>query len=181
MSQKLIGEQESKFKSFLRKRGLFIAMATTVLGLFIGIPLLFWLYSQMVIPIGLLLILIFGSGTLGILQWEFVKNLIDIEFHQFAMVAFSGFGICLINAILLLNLYTSIGTSSQTFEIDKIVLLPNDLDIYLLGEDTSFALEKALSTYVTEHFDFLPNSESVTIDFEKGLLGIDKIVDCRFD
>ncbi len=181
MSQKLIGEEESKLKSFFRKRGLFIAMATTVLGLFVGIPLLFWLYSQMVIPIGLLLILIFASGTLGILQWGFVKNLVDIEYHQFAMYAFSGFGMCLINVFLLLNFFTNIGTSTKTFQIDKIGVLRNEFDIYLLGEDASFALEKALSTYATEHFEFLPNSEQVTIDFEKGILGIDKIVDCRFD
>ena len=181
MSQKLIGEEESKLKSFFRKRGLFIAMATTVLGLFVGIPLLFWLYSQMVIPVGLLLILIFASGTLGILQWGFVKNLVDMEYHQFAMYAFSGFGMCLINVFLLLNFFTNIGTSTKTFQIDKIGVLRNEFDIYLLGEDANFALEKSLSTYATEHFEFLPNSEQVTIVFEKGILGIDKIVDCRFD
>lgn len=178
MSQKLIGEEESKLKTFIRKKGIYVAMAATVVGLFIGIPLIFWLYSKMIISVGFILLLLFICGALGLIQWEYVRSLLDMEYHQFAMYAFSGFGICLMNVLLLLNLITSIDTYSKTYKVDDIKVYDETFRFTLAGDDVDFALEFVLNEYITSHYDELPDVRSVNIHFETGALGIDKIVGC---
>ena len=93
----------STLDNFIRKNGIYIAMASTFIGLFAGIPLLIWFWNNTVISVGVVFLLLFVCGSLGLIQWKYVKNYLDMEYHQFSMYAFSGFGMCLINFIFCLN------------------------------------------------------------------------------
>ncbi|MBL7888160.1 MAG: hypothetical protein JNL24_01335 [Bacteroidia bacterium] len=179
MSQKLIGEPDSKLQTFIRTKGIYVVMATTAVGLFVGIPLLFWLYSKMVISIGLLLLLIFCGGTLGLLQWGYFKRLLDMQYHQFAMFSFSGFGMCLVNSILLLNYFTSIDSYSNTYQVAEMSIYNDAFHFTLVGDDVDFALEFVVNDFVTNHYEQLPRIHQIEVQFETGILGINKVVDCQ--
>jgi Mlc titration factor MtfA (ptsG expression regulator) len=168
--------EEGKFKNFLRHKGLYIAMAVTVCG-FIGIPILFWFASVTVIGTGTLLILLFCCGMLGLLQWNYVKEYIDMAYHQFTMYAFVGFGICSLNVLLFLNYIISIGSYTKTFPIARSGYYN---EIIIIDEKPHRALERNLNTYAKEHLFETFSAQEVTVTFDKGLLNFDKILRCEF-
>lgn len=171
---------EGKFQLFVRHKGLYVAMAITVCG-FIGIPVLFWFASVTVISTGALLIILFSCGLLGLLQWNFVKEYIDMAYHQFAMYAFVGFGITLLNLLLLLNYSTSISSYSQTYTIARKGYYN---DIIILGGKPNHALERNLNRYINtysgEYMFGAASQQKTEVTFDIGLLGFDKIRECKF-
>ncbi len=171
---------ESKFSKFIRAKGIYVAMVTTSLGLFTGLPLIFWLSSVTVISIGGLFIFLFTCGILGLIQWRFVRDLLDMEYHHFTMYAFTGFGMCLINFILLVNYNIRINTYSQTFEIARISVFDRNFDVTLEG-DHHIALERGLGNYMERNYDLVPTGKKLTVTFETGLFGMDIIRDCKFN
>ncbi len=167
---------EGKVQRYIRHKGIYVAMAITVCG-FIGIPVLFWFASVTIIGVGTLLILLFGCGALGLLQWNYVKEYLDMAYHQFAMYAFVGFGICFLNLLLLLNYTINIGSYSKTYLITRKGYY-NELSV--IDNKANSALERNLNTYAQEHMFETLSAEKVTITFDTGLLGFDKIRECKF-
>ena len=171
---------EKKLHRFIRTKGIYIAMVNTVLGLFIGLPLLFWFASVTVISIGVIMFLIFGCGVLGLVQWNYVKDHLDMEYHQFSMYAFTGFGMCLINLILFLNYMVPVKTYTETYGISKIGYHNQNYEVILAGDHSS-ALEESLSTYFNDHYPSGPSPKTIVVTFDMGLFGFDIIRDCKFN
>lgn len=161
---------------FIRDKGVYIAMIIIVCGL-ISIPILFWFASVTVIGIGTLFFMLFGSGLLGLFQWKYLKNYLDMTYNQFAMYAFVGFGMCLVNLVLLLNYTISINSHSETYDISRRGYYN---EIIIADAAKHNALERNLNTYISEHTDDAMEAKKVTITFDTGLFGFDRISDCRF-
>lgn len=167
-----------RLKKFIRDKGVYVTMVFIVLGL-IGIPLLLWFASVIVIGIGTIFLLFFGSGILGLIQWRYVKNHIDMGYNQFAMYAFVGFGMCLVNFILLLNYTIRISSHSETYAISGTGYYN---EITISGDAEYNDLERNLNTYISEHpNDKASEAREVTITFDTGLFGFDMISDCKFE
>lgn len=167
---------DTKFQHLIRKKGVYAAMAITVFG-FIGIPILFWFSSVTVISVGTLLILLFGCGVLGLLQWNYVKEHIDMAYHQFTMYAFVGFGVSLMNIILLLNYSVTISSYTKTYGLSRKGFYNQ---ITLKGEKRNSPLERVINNY-NEHPEDALLSKEVSIRFDKGLLGFDIVRECIFE
>jgi Mlc titration factor MtfA (ptsG expression regulator) len=164
---------------FISRNGIYVAMGTTFAGLFIGIPLLIWFVNVMIVNIGTLMMLIFLCGALGLVQWKYVKNHIDMEYHHFAMYAFSGFAMCFLNFLLFINLNVPITDRTETYTVDRFHIRINHGAIDVLLDDA--ALARNLSTFLNEHFDDIPESKSMTVKYATGLLGFDSIEECTFN
>jgi Mlc titration factor MtfA (ptsG expression regulator) len=170
-------DEIGKLETFIRQKGIYIAMVSTFVGLFIGVPLLFWFSSVILLDVGTLLLLIFLCGALGMLQWRFVKGLIDMHYHQFAMYAFSGFGLCLINFLLFLNISFTVSGRTEEYDVDYLQV---DESLKVWGAEGS-PFSKNLTYYLQDHFEKLPEEKkSIEIDFRTGVLGFDVIQSCRF-
>ncbi len=164
-------------KKFIQTKGVSVTMIAIVCGL-IGIPILFWFASVIVIGIGTLFIMLFCSGLLGLFQWKYVKKEIDMGYNQFAMYAFVGFGMCFVNFILLLNYTIKINSYSETYNFSRNGFYNQ---IIIEGDKRNISLERNLSTYMSEHADGAASSaKKVTITFDTGLFGFDMISDCKF-
>lgn len=165
-------------KKFIQTKGVLVAMIAIVCGL-IGIPILFWFSSVTVIGVGTLFIMLFVSGLLGLFQWKYVKQDIDMGYNQFAMYAFVGFGMCFVNFILLLNYTFKINSYSETYNFSRNGFYNQ---IIIPDESRHIALERTLSTYISEHADAAAfSAKKVTITFDTGLFGFDKIRECKFN
>ncbi|MCE9538704.1 MAG: hypothetical protein K8R85_05755 [Bacteroidetes bacterium] len=169
---------QKKIKKFIRDKGVYAAMIMIVCGC-ISIPLLFWFTSVIVIGIGSIFFMFFGCGLLGLFQWKYVKDHIEMAYNQFAMYAFIGFGMCLLNFILLLNYSISIAEHSETYTISRKGYYN---EIIIGGGVQNRALERNLNTYIGEHMDDASfDVNKVRITFETGLFGFDKISNCEFN
>jgi MtfA peptidase len=166
-------------KQFIGNHGIYVAMCTTFIGLFIGIPLLIWFASVTIVNIGTLMILIFICGTLGLIQWKYLRNHLDMEYRHFAMYAFSGFAMCFLNFLLFINLNIPLGQRTETYAVDKFHIRINrgSIDVYM--EDD--ALSRNLSNYLNDHFEDIPEAKSLTVTYSTGLLGFDSIQGCTFN
>jgi len=171
--------EASPLQKFIRSKGIYITMTTTALGLFVGIPLLFWFTSVTVISLSSIMLLIFACGVLGLIQWKYVRDYLDMEYRHFAMYAFSGFGMCFINLILLLNYVIPVKTYTQTYDI-AIARHNNAFEVNLKDND-NIALERSLNIYFNEHYRFTPSSKNISVTFDKGVFGFDSIRDCKFN
>ena len=165
-----------KFEYFIKNKGVHVAMIMIVCGL-ISIPILFWFASVTIIGIGTLFFLIFGSGLLGLIQWKYVKNFIDMAYNHFAMYAFVGFGMCLVNFVLLLNYLISVNSHSEIYSISRKgyyneITIESDLDVT--------DLERNLNTFISEDPEAAIMAKRVTITFDTGLFGFDMIRACKF-
>jgi len=178
-SEETVSEKTS-LQKFIRSKGIYIAMTATVLGLFVGIRLLFWLASITVISLGVIMLLIFACGALGLIQWKYVRVHLDMEYRHFAMYAFSGFGMCLVNLILLLNYTIPINTYTQAYTIAEVGYNSMGYEVSLTDNDND-ALEKSLSHYFNAHFEEAPALKNISITFDKGLFGFDIIRTCEFN
>jgi Mlc titration factor MtfA (ptsG expression regulator) len=172
--------QEKQLQRFIKAKGIYVAMITTVLGLFIGLPLLFWFASVTVISIGIIMLLIFGCGALGLIQWKYVKDYLDMEYHQFSMYAFTGFGMCFINLILFLNYIIPVKTYTETYPVSRVGYHNQSYEVILAG-DYSSALEGSLGTYFNDHYTSSSSPKTITVTFDKGLFGFDIISNCKFN
>ena len=174
-----IEERYSLLQTTIQRHGIYIAMTTTFLGLFAGIPLLIWFWSTTVISIGAVFIMLFICGALGLIQWKFVREYLDMEYHQFAMYAFSGFGMCLINVIFCLNTFIPIKNSSATYEIVSFENGNQGLEIRLSGEGNSSSLERNVASYLIDNFDKFYDAKKVIVTRSTGLFGLDRLYDCQ--
>jgi Mlc titration factor MtfA (ptsG expression regulator) len=165
-------------KRFIAKNGIYVAMTTTFVGLFLGIPLLIWFANVTIVNVGTLMMLIFFCGALGLIQWKFVKDIIDMEYHHFAMYAFSGFSLCFLNFLLFINLNILVADRTETYAIDKfhIRIHHGTIDVFL--DDA--ALSRNLSNFLNEHFEEIPDSKIIIVKYATGLLGFDTIEECAF-
>ncbi|MGQ0828036.1 MAG: hypothetical protein ACT4ON_06550 [Bacteroidota bacterium] len=179
-NEEFVSSELPPLQKFIRSKGIYIAMAATVLGLFVGIPLLFWFASVTVINLGIIMLLIFGCGALGLIQWKYAREYLDMEYRHFAMYAFTGFGMCLINLILLLNYTIPVSTYTQTYNIDKVGFNGSGFEVSLTDND-NLALEGNLGNYFNEHFNQAPVSKNISVTFDKGLFGFDIIRACEFN
>ncbi|MES2140959.1 MAG: hypothetical protein V4511_14730 [Bacteroidota bacterium] len=169
---------QKKIKKFIRDKGVYVAMLMIVAGC-ISIPLLFWFASVIVIGIGSIFFIFFGCGLLGLFQWKYVKDHIEMAYNQFAMYAFIGFGMCLLNFILLLNYAIGISEHTETYTISRKGYYN---EIIIGGDIQNRALERNLNTYIGEHMDKTSfEVNKVTITFETGLFGFDMIRNCEFN
>ena len=170
----------SAVENFIKKRGIYIAMGSTFFGLFAGIPLLIWFWSCTVISIGGILILLFLCGVLGLIQWKFVRNHLDMEYHQFSMYAFSGFGMCLINFIFCLNTLIQVNSETKTFNIISLQSTSQGLDVVLAGEGNSRPLERNVGNFISNNFKIIPEGRVLRVKINKGLFGFDMVEECAF-
>ena len=168
--------RNNKVGSFIRKNGVATAIILTSLG-FVGIPILFFFASVTSINTSILLTLLFFLGLLGLAQWRFVKNEIDMEYHQFVMYAFVGFGICSLNLLFLLNYCITIKYHTVTYPVAREGVY---YQLVILNDDDNEGLERVLNEYIKDHDISSQKVQNVTIDFEKGILGFDKIKKCTF-
>jgi hypothetical protein len=164
-------------KKFIKKNGTSVAIALTICG-FIGIPILLWFASVTVIGIGVLFIMLFISGVLGLQQWKYVRHYIHIAYNQFAMYAFVGFGVTFLNFILLLNYCIPIKTHSETYSISK-----KGFNVHIVFPPTVDykTIKRNLSSYLDEHVDDLLSANTVTVKFDTGIFGFDVITGCSFN
>ena len=168
----------SRFQRFLVKRGILTAMILTMTGLFAGIPLLVWLASVVIINIGTLMLLIFFCGALGLLQWRFVRDHLDLAYHQYATYAFAGFALCVLNLLLLLNMAVTVHERKETYLVEEFISTDDEGKFATALDDP--ALARNLEKYLTGHFREWPAGKKITIVFDTGLLGFDTINDVRF-
>lgn len=169
---------KGKIKKYISRRGLSIAMTATFVGLFLGIPTLIWFSSVTIVNIGTLMALIFACGTLGLLQWRFVRNYLDMEYHHFAMYAFSGFAMCLLNFLLFLNLTLPLKARTETYDLDtfRVRIYRGSIEVEL--DDA--ALSRNLNTFLNDHFKEVPNAKKMSVTYATGIMGFDTIEDCTF-
>ena len=163
---------------FIRTKGIYVAMASTFIGLFAGIPLLIWFWSCTVISIGGILILLFLCGALGLIQWKYVRSHMDMEYHQFAMYSFSGFGMCLINIIFTLNFFIHINSSIKTYDIISISPTSQGLEVVLAGDGNSAPFERNVANFINDHYKLIPEGNKMSVKINKGLFGFDMVEDC---
>jgi MtfA peptidase len=168
-------------KKFIKTKGIYVAMAATFFGLFAGIPLLILFYSNTLVSLGNIMILFFLCGALGLIQWKFVKDLLDLEYHQFSMYAFSGFGMCLVNLIFFLNHTVHIHSYSKTYEVISFINGSDGLKITLGGDGHDATLERNVASYIFDHNDRIPVAKKVTVDVVTGLFGFEMINDCTIN
>lgn len=172
--------QETKFQYFVRTKGVYVAMACTMLGLFAGIPMLIWFSMVMLISVGSILVMLFILGAIGLLQWKYFRNHIDMEYRHFAMFAFTGFGMFMINIILLLNFTVRISKHSETYELGWV--RQNGAETQLRINGANERLEEHVNNYLSTHsYSFVSDAKTITITFDKGLFGFDMIGDCKFN
>ena len=166
-------------RNFIRKKGIYIAIITTVCGL-ICIPVLIWFASVIIIDLGTVLVLLLGCGLLGLILWKYVQEDIDLEYYQFAMFAFAGFGMCLLNLILFLNFTVRIQSYSKSYVISRKGVYNQILH---KGNADFSALERNLDKYFKESSNCGTSfpAKKVTITFDKGLFGFDMIHECTFN
>jgi Mlc titration factor MtfA (ptsG expression regulator) len=169
---------KQKLRNYISKNGLSVAMSTTFVGLFLGIPLLIWFSSVTIIDIGTLLLMIFACGTAGLMQWRFVRNLVDMEYHHFAMYSFSGFAMCLLNFLLFLNLSFPVSARTETYDLDSFRHTISKGSIEVEMDDP--ALTRNLNTFLTENFIEVEDARQMTVKYNTGLLGFDSIKECTF-
>lgn len=155
-----------------------VAMLATAFGLFAGIPLLIWFVSVTIVNVGTLMILIFLCGAVGLLQWRYVKDHLELAYHQFAMFSFSGFAMCLLNLLFLLNMIISIHERKETYEVEKFITSDYNGDFAVSLNDP--ALARNLKNFIDGHFHEMPDGKRITIIYNTGLLGFDRICDVRF-
>jgi hypothetical protein len=172
-------EPPSAFEMFIRRKGIYIAMTSTFIGLFAGIPLLIWFWSCTVISIGGILILLFLCGSLGLIQWKYVRSHMDMEYHQFSMYSFSGFGMCLINFIFILNTLIHIGGYTKTFDVVSVSPTSQGIEVILSGDGHDKPFERNVANFIYDHFDNIPPTKKITVTVNKGLFGFDMIEDCK--
>lgn len=172
-------DRYSFLKSTLQRNGIYIAMASTFLGLFVGIPLLIWFWSTTVISIGGVFIMLFICGSLGLIQWKYVKEYLDMEYHQFSMYAFSGFGMCLVNVIFCLNTFIPVKSANETFEIISMDTSNQGLNITLSGDRNSSALERNVAAYIDENYEIYYGAKRVVVSTSTGLFGLDRVSNCK--
>ena len=174
-----IDERYSLFQTTVQRNGIYIAMTATFIGLFAGIPLLIWFWSTTVISIGAIFIMLFICGALGLIQWKYVNEYLDMEYHQFAMYAFSGFGMCLINIVFALNTFIPINSSTVTYEILDFTNGSQGMEITLSGEGNNSSFERNVATFVVYNFDKFYDAKKVMVTKTTGLLGVDRINACQ--
>jgi hypothetical protein len=172
-------ERYSVIISTIRQNGIYIAMIATFAGLFGGIPLLIWFWSTTVVSIGTLFIMLFACGALGLLQWRWLRPYLDLEYHQFAMYAFSGFGMCMINFIFCLNTFIHTGNSTKTFDIISFSNAGSGLMVKLSGEAHSEAFERNVAGFIADHTDDFYSAKKVNVSVNTGLFGFDMVEDCE--
>jgi Mlc titration factor MtfA (ptsG expression regulator) len=171
----------SPVQHFIKKRGIYIAMAATFFGLFAGIPLLILFYSNTLVSLASIMVMFFLCGALGLIQWKFVKNLLDLEYHQFSMYAFSGFGMCLINFIFFINHMVHITSYSKTYEVIAFANRSDGLEIVLGGEGHDATLERNVAKFILENNSRIPEVKEVTVVVDTGLFGFQMINDCKIN
>ena len=170
----------SSLEYFIRKKGIYIAMASTFIGLFAGIPLLIWFWSYTVISIGGILILLFLCGSLGLIQWKYVKNHMDMEYHQFSMYSFAGFGMCLINIIFCLNTFIHVSSKTRTYDVISMQATSQGIDVVLSGEGDSRPFERNVGNFINDHFKRIPAPvKAITVKTNTGLFGFDMVESCE--
>lgn len=174
-----IDERYSLFQTTVQRNGIYIAMTATFIGLFAGIPLLIWFWSTTVISIGAIFIMLFICGALGLIQWKYVRDYLDMEYHQFAMYAFSGFGMCLINIVFTINTLIPVNSSTVTYEILDFTNGNQGLEITLAGEGNSSSLERNVASFVMDNFDKFYDAKKVMVTKSTGLFGMERINDCQ--
>lgn len=173
--------QLSPVKHFIKTKGIYVAMASTFLGLFAGIPLLILFYSTTIVSLGSIMFMFFLCGALGLIQWKFVKNLLDLEYHQFSMYAFSGFGMCLINFIFFLNQMIHINSYSKTYEVISFSKVSDGFEIRLAGEEDDPAFERNVASFIFENNKRASQPKKVTVVVATGLFGFEMINDCKIN
>lgn len=172
--------RDTKFQHFVRKKGVYVAMACTMLGLFGGIPILIWFSTVTIISVGSIFIMIFIFGAIGLLQWKYLRNHIDMEYRHYAMFAFTGFAMFMINIILLLNYTVKIAEHTETYKIEWVYNDNNKSEISIAGLDER--MEAKVNYFISDGNKKIPDqSKSITIVFDKGLFGFDRIGDCKFN
>ena len=171
---------ETSFQTFVRTKGVYVAMTCTMLGLFGGIPILIWFSSVIMISIGSILLLLFLFGAVGLLQWKHFRNHIEMEYRHYAMFAFTGFGMFMINITLLLNYTVRIAEHTETYTIIWINNYNHKTEIAIGGVNSN--VEGKVNVFLNEHNSEVPEyTKKITIIFEKGLFGFDMIGDCKFN
>jgi len=153
-------------------------MATTFVGLFAGIPLLIWFTSITIVNVGTLLLLIFFCGAIGLLQWRYIRDHIDLAYHQYAMYAFSGFAMCLLNFLLFINLEVRVGGHTETHIVSEYIFTDGNGQFATSANDP--ALARTLKNFIESRYDVMPETQKITVVYAKGLLGFDMITDVTF-
>jgi hypothetical protein len=168
----------STLDNFIRKNGVYIAMASTFIGLFAGIPLLIWFWDNTVINVGVVFLLLFVCGSLGLIQWKYVKNHLDMQYHQFSMYAFSGFGMCLINFIFSLNSLLYINGETKIYSVESIFVNTAGLEIVLSGDGHTAPFERDVTNFIKENYDEIYGIKKIVVTVNTGLFGFKRVTGC---
>lgn len=172
------GFSVKSIQSFIRSKGIYIAMGATFFGLFIGIPLLIWFSSVMMIRVEAILVLLFALGLLGMVQWKYVKNLIGMQYHEFTMYSFTGFGMCMLNLIFLLNYTIRITQYPATFDIWFVQKSGSKTQIYLRG--ATGVEQRNINNFIENHELNVPEeAKKIFVMFDTGILGCDMVSSCK--
>jgi hypothetical protein len=174
--------EDTNFKKFVLKNGIHTAMLITAIGLFVGIPAVYWFIHSTVISIGSIFLMLFVCGSLGLVQWYYLKDYLDMAYHQFSMYAFAGFGLCVLTIILFLNYTIHIGKYTENYEIINCYLKNGSYEVQLSNSnEVVLAVENAVGYYLIEHYEQIPSTKNISVKFEKGLFGFDIIEEIKFN
>ncbi len=171
-------QTDSTLDNFIGKNGIYIAMASTFAGLFVGIPLLIWFWNTTVISLGAILLLLFVCGALGLMQWKYVKNHLDMEYHQFSMYAFSGFGMCLINFIFCLNSLIYVKGETKIYNVESISINDTGIAIALSGDGHTAPFERNVTNCIKENYDQIYGIKKIVVIVNTGLFGFKRVAGC---
>ena len=155
-------------------------MTLTILGLFAGIPLFLWLTSVTVIDTSAMLFLLFACGSVGLLKWRYAKQKVDMTFSQFAMYAYTGFGICFANLILLINYTISIGSYTDYYQVRSFNIFNSYTDLRLYSNTIESGLERCFNHYIDANYEEMPIATRAEADFQRGILGLRVVKKMRF-
>jgi hypothetical protein len=148
--------------------------------LFAGIPILIWFLSFTIISIGSILLLLFIFGAVGLLQWKYFKNHIDMEYRHYAMFAFTGLGMFTINILLFINYNVRIAEHTEIYTIVGATNYNHKTEIAIAGLDSN--VEGKVNNFLNERNKEVPqHAKKIVIIFNKGLFGFDMIGDCKFN
>jgi hypothetical protein len=172
--------RKDKWVYFFKTEGLNLAMTITLIGLFAGIPTLFWLAGVTVIETHIIILMLIISTLIGMTQWRFVKKYIDLAFYQFVMYAFAGFGMCLLNIILLLNYFIKTSSDIESYNVDKFKFSNKTTELTIYSDGFETGIERNLSIYLHEHYESLPTATKAIVKFDKGLFGFKSVREVDF-
>ena len=156
-----------------------------MIGIFFGTGIVYYLTDVTIISLSSVAVLILITGLIGLLQWPFFKNKVQIlNFPQFILYCIFGVGFTATASILLLNFLIPLSSRTEEHEISYY---------YINKQYPNSYVELSLEKYAYQDFQQMrkfdwdealekgfDKPDRVVYHINKGLFGIDVLKDYKF-